>query len=53
MDDTCWEVYGGYLKQRRDAGASLKEIGNEVDVPSNGYTKYWLNIMARLTVRGH
>jgi len=30
MDDTCWEVYGGYLKQRRDAGASLKEIGDEV-----------------------
>ncbi len=34
MDDTCWEVYGSYLKQRRDAGASLKEIGDEV-----GYTK--------------
>ncbi|HEY86897.1 MAG TPA: hypothetical protein G4O06_02550 [Dehalococcoidia bacterium] len=30
MDDTCWEVYGGYLKQRRDAGASLKKIGDEV-----------------------
>jgi len=30
MDDTCWEVYGDYLKQRRDAGASLKEIGDEV-----------------------
>ena len=30
MDDTCWKVYGGYLKQRRDAGASLKEIGDEV-----------------------
>ena len=30
MDDTCWEVYGSYLKQRRDAGASLKEIGDEV-----------------------
>jgi len=30
MGDTCWEVYGGYLKQRRDAGASLKEIGDEV-----------------------
>jgi len=30
MDNTCWEVYGGYLKQRRDAGASLKEIGDEV-----------------------
>jgi hypothetical protein len=30
MEDTCWEVYGGYLKQRRDAGASLKEIGDEV-----------------------
>jgi len=30
MDDTCWEVYGGYLKQRRDAGASLRQIGDEV-----------------------
>ncbi len=30
MNDTCWEVYGNYLKQRRDAGASLKEIGDEV-----------------------
>jgi len=30
MDDTCWEVYGGYLKQLRDAGASLRQIGNEV-----------------------
>ncbi len=30
MDDTCWEVYDGYLKQRRDAGASLREIGDEV-----------------------
>ena len=30
MDDTCWEVYGSYLKQRRDAGVSLKEIGDEV-----------------------
>ena len=30
MEDTCWEVYGGYLKQRRDTGASLKEIGDEV-----------------------
>ena len=30
MEDTYWEVYGGYLKQRRDAGASLKEIGDEV-----------------------
>ena len=30
MDDTSWEVYGDYLKQRRDAGASLKEIGDEV-----------------------
>jgi len=30
MDDACWEAYGGYLKQRRDAGASLKEIGDEV-----------------------
>ncbi len=30
MDDTCWEVYDGYLKQRRDAGASLKEIGDAV-----------------------
>ena len=30
MDDTFWEVYGGYLKQRRDAGATLKEIGDEV-----------------------
>ncbi len=30
MEDTCWEVYGGYLKQRRDAGASLRQIGNEV-----------------------
>ena len=27
MDDTRWEVY---LKQRRDAGASLREIGDEV-----------------------
>ena len=34
MDDTCWELYGSYLKQRRDAGASLKEIGDEV-----GHTK--------------
>ena len=38
MDDTCWEVYGGYLKQRRDAGASLKEIGDEV-----GRTKQWIH----------
>ena len=30
MDDTCWEVYDGYLKERRDAGASLREIGDEV-----------------------
>ena len=30
MSDNCWEVYGSYLKQRRDAGASLKEIGDEV-----------------------
>jgi len=26
MDDTCREVYVGYLKQRRDAGASLPVI---------------------------
>jgi hypothetical protein len=38
MEDTCWEVYGGYLKQRRDAGASLKEIGDEV-----GRTKQWIH----------
>ncbi len=38
MDDTCWEVYGSYLKQRRDAGASLKEIGDEV-----GRTKQWIH----------
>jgi hypothetical protein len=38
MGDTCWEVYGGYLKQRRDAGASLKEIGDEV-----GRTKQWIH----------
>ena len=30
MDDPCWETYGGYLKQRRDAGASLRQIGDEV-----------------------
>jgi len=30
MDDTYWEVYGVYLKHRRDAGATLKEIGDEV-----------------------
>jgi len=30
MDNTCWEVYGGYLKQHRDAGSSLRQIGNEV-----------------------
>ncbi len=30
MDDTCWEVYDGYLKQRRDAGANLRQIGDEV-----------------------
>ncbi len=30
MEHTRWEVYGSYLKQRRDAGASLKEIGDEV-----------------------
>ncbi len=38
MDDTYWEVYGSYLKQRRDAGASLKEIGDEV-----GRTKQWIH----------
>ena len=36
MDDTCWEVYGSYLKQRRDAGASLKEIGDEVGRTKQG-----------------
>ena len=30
MHDTCWEAYGGYIKQRRDAGDSLKKIGDEV-----------------------
>jgi len=30
MNDTCWKVYGNYIKQRRDAGASLKEIGDDV-----------------------
>ena len=33
MDDTRWEVY---LKQRRDAGASLKEIGDEVGRTKQG-----------------
>ncbi len=30
MNDTYWEVYSGYLKRRRDAGATLKKIGDEV-----------------------